>query len=81
MSAEKPMTVRQAARERKNLNGPDAQALEGALSQAEREIDRLRARERQLVAALKRAEEFADNEGASAFSDVLRAAIAGEEEK
>ena len=35
-------TVRQAARDREPLNGTDAQALEGALQQAEREIAALR---------------------------------------
>ena len=34
-------TIRQAARDRDPLGGPDAQALEGALALTERERDRL----------------------------------------
>ena len=38
----KPPAARSAARDRKPLDGADAQALEGALSQAERELADLR---------------------------------------
>lgn len=34
-------TVREAARKRKRLSGVDAQALEGALQQAEKDIEKL----------------------------------------
>jgi len=38
---EKIITVREACRKRQALSGTDAQALEGALSQAEQEIEKL----------------------------------------
>ncbi len=38
----KPMTIREAARNRVPLSGPDAQALEGGLSQCERELAELK---------------------------------------
>jgi predicted RNase H-like nuclease (RuvC/YqgF family) len=41
-------TVRQAARERRGLDGPDAQALEGALTQTENELRDCRAERDQL---------------------------------
>lgn len=42
MSTER-ISVREACRNRLPLSGPEAQAMEGALAQAEAEIDRLRA--------------------------------------
>ena len=43
------MTVRQAARARKPLDGVDAQALEGALQQVERELAQAKAEKRDPV--------------------------------
>lgn len=37
----RPQTVRQACRDRKPIDGVDAQALEGALSQCERDLDQM----------------------------------------
>lgn len=38
----KCLTIREACRNRVSLSGADAQCLEGALSQAERDVDELR---------------------------------------
>ena len=47
----KRLTVREAARNRQPLGGADAQALEGALAQADRECDKLRAERDEALAA------------------------------
>lgn len=53
--SEMRLTVREAARRRLPLSGPDAQALEGALALTERERDEARTEAERLRAALAKA--------------------------
>ena len=53
LAAKHPRTVRSAARMRQPLDGADAQALEGALTLAERDRDEARAEVERLREALR----------------------------
>jgi len=68
-------TVREACRQRMPLDGADAQALEGALTQVEREKAALEARNRKLVDRLLRIADDIAVAGINGFGNAIRAAI------
>lgn len=80
VSDETKPTIREACRRRMPLGGPDAQALEGALQQVERELDAARTEAATLRAALEairlRVSELRRKDGSPAARDIEQLALA-----